>query len=67
MSDFHFPEWRREMEKAIERAEPIPIRVLLDQAERGFEELERDRDDLQGMWDTGDREVESDAPAGEPA
>jgi hypothetical protein len=51
MSDFHFPEWRREMEKAIERAEPIPIRVLLDQAERRFEELRHERDDLQGMWD----------------
>jgi len=66
MPDFHFPEWRREMEKAIERAEPIPIRVLLDQAERGFEELRRERDDMHAIWDNADPR-EPTPTAGEPA
>jgi hypothetical protein len=44
MSDFRFADWRREIEQAIARGEPVPIRVLLDQAERAFEAAERDRD-----------------------
>lgn len=65
MCNFHFPEWRREMEKAIERAEPIPIRVLLDQAERGFEELQHERDDAHALWDNADP-GEATPSAGEP-
>lgn len=51
MSGFHFADWRREMEQAIQRGEPIPIRVLLDEAERAFEELTAAADDLAALTD----------------
>lgn len=54
MSDFHFADWRREMEQAIQRGEPIPIRVLLDQAERAFEDLLDTAHDALALWDDAD-------------
>jgi hypothetical protein len=54
VTSFDFPDWRREMEKAIERAEPIPIRVLLDQAERAFEDALAIAEEMEGAFDNAD-------------
>lgn len=69
MTDFHFADWRREMEQAIARGESIPIRVLLDEAERAFEHAQAEVKDLEGLWDGADHSDVGDQPdsAAEPA
>jgi hypothetical protein len=58
MTYFDFADWRREIEQAITRGETVPIRVLLDQAERAFERIEAEA----AAWDYAES---ADAPASE--
>lgn len=55
---FDFPDWRREMERAIARGEPIPIRVLLDEIEREVKELQDGFEDARYGYD-GEPSVDS--------
>lgn len=64
MADFHFADWRRELEQAIQRREAIPIRVLLDQAERAFEDLLDTAHDALALWDNADHSESAEAGTG---